>query len=292
MRSWPGTAAEHGCEVILTGNGGDEWLEAGVHNARLALQRLDFATVYRLWACMQRSYPYSRGTVARNLLWTYGLRPILGDGARSILERTAPGVLARREQSRFAQTTPSWIAPDPGLRAQMLERYRAHKRAPRRGALDNPMVAYELEEFYESGRHLGIPLLHPFWDADLTAFLARVPPRLLMRDGYSKGLVRQSLAQKFPQLGFDRARKVTASGFYRSVLIREGVDAWKSMGGAQALAELGIVDGPALDRHMNDLFRHGDAGLSGADPGKAYQIWYVLTTEAWLRPRLGPTTPI
>ena len=106
-------AAEHGCEVILTGNGGDEWLEAGVHNARLALQRLDFATVYRLWASMQRSYPYARGTVARNLLWTYGLRPILGDGARSILERTAPGVLARREQSRFAQTTPAWIAPDP-----------------------------------------------------------------------------------------------------------------------------------------------------------------------------------
>ena len=284
-------AVEHRCEVILTGNGGDEWLEAGVHNARLALKRLDFATVYRLWACMQRSYPHSRGTVARNLLWSFGLRPILGEGARSILERTAPEILARRERWRFAQATPAWVASDPGLRDQMLERYRAHKRAPRRGALDSPMVAYDLEEFYESGRHLGIPLLHPFWDADLTAFLARVPPRLLMRDGYSKGLVRQSLAQKFPQLGFDRARKVTASGFYRSVMIREGVEAWKRMGGAQALAELGIVDGPALDRHMNDLFRHGDAGLSGADPGKAWQIWYVLSTEAWLRPRLGPTTP-
>ena len=173
----------------------------------------------------------------------------------------------------------------------MLERYRAHKRARRRGALDSPMVAYELEEFYESGRNLGIPLRHPFWDADLTAFLARVPPRLLMRDGYSKGLVRRSLAEKFPRLGFDRSRKVTASGFYRSVLIGEGVDAWRRMGGAQALAELGVVDGPALDRHMDDLFRRGDAGLSGADPGLAWQIWYVLTTEAWARPRLGASIP-
>jgi hypothetical protein len=153
------------------------------------------------------------------------------------------------------------------------------------------MVAYELEEFHESGRHQGMPLLHPFWDADLTAFLARVPPRLLMRDGYSKGLVRQSLARKFPKLGFDRSRKVTASGFYRSVMIQEGIEAWKRLGGAQALAELGVVDGPALDRHMKDLFRRGDAGLSAADPGKTWQIWYVLTTEAWLRPRLGPTTP-
>ena len=289
MRSWPGMPRNTGCEVILTGNGGDEWLEAGVHNARLALQRLDFATVYRLWASMQRSYPYSRGTVARNLLWTYGLRPILGEGSKKHSRadcawgpRTARAMALRADDAGMGR------AGSADCGTQMLERYRAHKRAPRRGALDNPMVAYELEEFYESGRHLGIPLLHPFWDADLTAFLARVPPRLLMRDGYSKGLVRQSLAQKFPQLGFDRSRKVTASGFYRSVMIREGVEAWRRMGGAQALAELGVVDGPALDRHMQDLFRHGDAGLSGADPGKAWQIWYVLTTEAWLRPRLGP----
>ena len=33
---------------------------------------------------------------------------------RRILGRTAPGVLARRERSRFAQTTPAWVAPDRG----------------------------------------------------------------------------------------------------------------------------------------------------------------------------------
>jgi len=284
-------AAGHGYQAILTGNGGDEWLEAGVNKARIALQALDFATVYRLWAGMQRSYPFPKGTVARNLLWTYGLRPILGDGAKSILGRVAPGALARREHLRFLQATPTWVAPDPELRSQMLGSYRAHKRAPRRGALDNPMVAYELEEFYESGRQLGIPLRHPFWDADLSAFLARVPPRLLMRGGYSKGLVRESLARRFPGLGFDRSRKVTASGFYRSVMIQEGVDAWRKLGGAQALAELGVVDGPVLDRHMDDLFRQGDTGLSATDPGKAWRIWYVLTTEAWLRAQLGITAP-
>jgi asparagine synthase (glutamine-hydrolysing) len=279
-------AREHGCETILTGNGGDEWLEAGVHNAKLALQRLDFATVYRLWACMQRSYPLSRAAIARNLLWTYSTRPILGEGARGVLERTAPEALARRDRRRFAGFTPTWVAPDPWLRVQMFERYQAQKQIRSRGALDNPMVAFELEEFHESSRQYGVRLLHPFWDADLTTFLARVPPRLLMRDGYSKGLVRQSLAERFPQLGFGRHRKVTASGFYRSVLITEGVNAWRTMGGAQALAELGIVDPVALDRHMNDLFRHGDAA-SGADPGMAYQIWYVLSIEAWLRPRLA-----
>jgi asparagine synthase (glutamine-hydrolysing) len=280
-------ASSRGCGAILTGNGGDEWLEAGVHDARLALQRLDFVTFYEVWACMQRSYPFSRGQIARNLLWTYGMRPILRQGSGRLLDRVAPGVLARQERWRFTQVTPPWIAPDPALREQMLERFRAQKRIKARGALDNPMVAFELEEFYESGRQLGIPLLHPFWDADLTAFLARVPPRLLMRDGYSKGLVRRSLAQKFPQLDFGRQRKITASGFYRSVLISEGVAAWKHMGGAEALAELGIVEPAELDRQMTRLFQQNTAMSTEADPGKAYQIWYVLSLEAWLRPRLG-----
>ena len=151
------------------------------------------------------------------------------------------------------------------------------------------MVAYELEEFYESGQRQGIPLRHPFWNADLTAFLARVPPRLLMRGGYSKGLVRQSLARKFPQLGFERSRKVTATGFYRSVLIDETVNSWRRLGGAQALAELGVVDGPALNRHMDGLFRNRDARRSGAAPDNVWQIWYLLTTEAWARSRLGPS---
>jgi asparagine synthase (glutamine-hydrolysing) len=281
-------AAEQGCELILTGNGGDEWLEAGVHEARTAWRTLDLATLYRLWATMQRSYRFSKGTVARNLFWTYGLRPNLRQGGASMLRRAAPGLLTRLERRRLARTTPHWVAPDPQLQEQMFERYQAHRRTKSRGALDSPMVAYELEEFHESGRELGVRLLHPFWDADLTAFLARIPPRLLMRGGYSKGLVRESLTWKFPALGFDRHRKVVASGFYRSVLITEGADAWKRMGGAQALAELGIVDPVALDAHMNHLFEDGDGGPpSETDPGKAYQIWYVLSLEAWLRPRIG-----
>ena len=134
---------------------GDEWLEAGVHDARLALQRLDFATFYQVWACMQRSYPYSKARIAQNLLWTFGMRPILRQGAASVLERVAPEVLARQEEWRFGQTTPAWVAPDPALRQQMLERFRAHKRVRSRGALDSPIVAFELEEFYESGRQAG-----------------------------------------------------------------------------------------------------------------------------------------
>src|SRR5262249_37637364 len=168
-------AAEHGCDVILTGRGGDEWLEASVHQATTAWRRFDLATLVRLWSAMQRSYRVPKHMIARYLLWTYGLRPIVRQSGSQALLRAAPDVLARLENRRFAATTPDWVAPDAALRARMFERYQAQRRTVSRGALDSPMVAFEHEEFYESGSRWGIRLLHPFWDADLTAFLARVP---------------------------------------------------------------------------------------------------------------------
>ena len=250
--------AEHararGYGVILTGNGGDEWLEAGVHKASQALREGDVAAVFRLWSTMQRSYRFTRGTVARNVFWTYGLRPIVRDAAAGVLERTSPQRLERLRRDRMEAARPAWVAADPALREAMFARYEQQVRTRSRGALDSPIVAYELEEFFESGREVGMRLLHPFWDADLTAFLARAPMRMLIRGGRSKGLVRQSLAQRFPDLGFERHRKVNASDFYRSVLTDEGRVAWSAMGGAEALAGLGVVDGAVLNRSMSRLF--------------------------------------
>lgn len=272
-------ARDQGYSVILTGNGGDEWLEAGVHKANRALREFDLLTLYQLWSSMQRSYTFTKGTVARNLVWTYGMRPIIREGASRIVGRAAPARLRQLRRQRMERLRPVWVAPEPDLRESMFERYRVHLETTSRGALNSPMVAYELEEFYESGRELGMRLLHPFWDADLTAFLARAPVRMLIRGGRSKGLVRQSLARRFPDIGFDRHRKVNATDFYRSVLTGEGKIAWREMGGAQALAELRIVNPDALEKSMTELFEDND-------PLKAYQIWYVLSLESWLRSRL------
>ena len=59
-------------------------------------------------------------------------------------------------------------------------------------------MSTELEETFERSRLLGIPILHPFLDADLTAFLYVTPPELLIRGGRTKGLIRSYLARRFP----------------------------------------------------------------------------------------------
>src|SRR5215210_5773343 len=80
-------ARRRGREVILTGNGGDEWLEFPVKFAATLIRRGDILRLYRIWQSMQRSYPLSKSRVAWNLLWTFGTRPLLGSGGRAFLQR-------------------------------------------------------------------------------------------------------------------------------------------------------------------------------------------------------------
>jgi len=270
---------ERGRGVILTGNGGDEWLEFPIGEAASMIRRGDLSGLYRTWNSMQRSYPLTKLQIARNLLWTYGTRLLLRRGFRSAVAPRFPGIVRARRRRYFERHTFPWLAPDAALRRQLYERLeRAAERAP--SAQDSPVIALELEEFFESGRRVGMRLLHPLWDVDLTDFIAGLPAELMIRGGRSKALVRRSLARRFPGLGFEQHRKITANAFYRSVLLDEGRRAWRELRGARALATLGIVDHPALARYVERL-------LSGENPGDRYRLWHLLTVEAWARARLG-----
>jgi hypothetical protein len=137
----------------------------------------------------------------------------------------------------------------------------------------------ELEDDFEVGRHLGLRVLHPFWDADVVEFLYRIPPALLNRAGRTKGLVRGTLAQRFPGLGFEQQRKMALFSFYRDRVLTEGPSAWRQMGGVPSLGELGLVDVPRLNANVTAIF-------SGRRLREFARVWDVLNLESWLRPRL------
>ena len=190
------------------------------------------------------------------------------------------------------RTTPDWVAPDPVLKQEIDQRLetRLGQTKPMRDTggfyfrelwecLDHPLTAMEMEEVFESGTRMGLRILMPYWDVDLLEMLYRIPPHLLNKGGRSKGLVRQSVARRFPQLGFERQKKVTATNFFNSTMLQDGKKAWQVLGGTPALAELGIVDEERLGSTMEDI-------LAGNQPRQAYRIWDVLNLEAWLRPRL------
>jgi asparagine synthase (glutamine-hydrolysing) len=279
---------ERGCRVILSGHGGDEWLTVSPYYAADLIFALDLRGLFRLWENQRRSYPIPARTIARNLTWRFGIRPLLGLG----VGRIAPWAAELRRQREF-QATPGWIAPDPRLRRELADRARGSApQPPRPGqvylsemnqALDHALVGMELEEAFEGGRRLGLRFGHPFWDADLLSFLYRTPPELLNRGGRSKGLVRSMLARRFPELGFERQRKITGTPVARAMFVRGGRAAWRRLGGARALAELGVVDGAATSALVEGLLAER---RSPEEIAHSYRIWDILALEAWVRFRL------
>jgi asparagine synthase (glutamine-hydrolysing) len=283
---------KQGCKVILTGGGGDEWLGVSPFLAADLMRALDVVGLYQLWSTMQSSYPLPWHAVMKNVLWKFGARPLLGATMGGILRRVAPGLLKMRQRRRMQRTTPNWVAPDPALKRQIDHRLetKLSKTKPVRDtggfyfrelseSLDHPLTAMEMEEVFESGTRMGVRVLMPYWDADLLEMLYRIPPHLLNKGGRSKGLVRQSVARRFPQLGFERQKKVITTNFFSSTMLQHGKKAWQTLDGTPALTELGIIDGERLNSTIENI-------LEGNQLRQAYRIWDVLNLEAWLRPRL------
>lgn len=287
-------AARRGCRVIVTGGGGDEWLTVAPSYAADLMRVGAVGELMRLAQNMRRSYRLPPLALLRSLLWANGARLVIGGLAADTLRRAGPRLRDARRMRNIGRTLraiPPWLAPDPALRRQVEERAVAgldlamEQPAPRSyyfddmwQFLDHPLTTMEFEELFEAGSRHGVRLLQPFWDADLVELLYRVPPTLLNRHGYNKGLVRELLARRFPGLGFERQRKVFSIDFFKLAIAREAPDAWRSMGGARALAELGIVDLRGLEESLT-------GGLAHPQLVDVHRAWEVLNLEAWLRPR-------
>jgi hypothetical protein len=232
-----------------------------------------------------RSYPISFKLV-RNVVWQWGLRPLGG----MALHRLFPDAHAAGRVKRFLAGDPAWLALDPDLQVEHQNRAaRAmgssdppdgfYNRELRTG-LDQTLHSWDAEERYEHGRQIGVRFLHPFCDPDLVEMLCRTPPRLLNAGGRSKGLVRETMAKRFPGLGLERQRKVLATSFIQTLLLREGPALADLAGDFPALSDLGIVDGPALAALIRQDLMQCGRRLGASRLG---QIWQAINFEMWVR---------
>lgn len=203
----------------------------------------------------------------------------------AIADQLAPGIRPALHRRHIPRTIRPWIAPDPELRRALEDR--AIRSAPRyrlgqfythelRASVEHALVSMEMEEQFVMYRRYGIQVLQPYWDPDLIEFLTRVPPAYLNRQGRTKGLVRQALAERFPALGLDRQRKVVGINFVRERIRREARDVWRSLGGARALADLGVVDAKKVEAAVATT-------LDGNLLVDLYNVWDIVNVESWAR---------
>ena len=269
-----------GVEVVLSGSGGDEWLSVSPYVMADMMRAGDIAGTIRILNAWRRSYRMSPWRVMRGTWWTFGARPL----ASLALHRLAPQRWHANRVARLQRTDRSYVAADPALLREQRERAAAMVTPADpagfylqeiRSGLDHPLTSMELEETFEMGKALGVRFLHPFWDADVVDLLYRTPPELLIRRGRAKGLVRETVAKRFPNLGLERQKKVASTSFFHSVLRREVPGLWRASGGVPALAALGIVD----DKQVRTMV---DASVREDSRDSLMRVWELLNLDAWV----------
>jgi asparagine synthase (glutamine-hydrolysing) len=274
-----------GCDVILTGFAGDEWLTASPFLSADLFQSMDLKGFYHLWRGVFRSYniPYRRAL--RIMMWKHTLNPLLMRWARARLEGISPALLRSVRRFRMNRSFPDWVTASPEMRQQMMHRRDAN-RAPAnaesnylqrlKATFRNFVSMTALEESFEFGRRVDLRILHPFWDVDLVEFLCRVPPRLLHKGDRSKALVRTMLKKRFPSLGLDRQKKIEQDDLLVTLMRERGPLVWKNLGGARKLSDLELVDSERLERRVqSDVFYNKDKDV--------YWFWMLINLESWLR---------
>jgi len=276
-------AQRDGVRTILTGQGGDEWLCVTQYLAADLIRRGALIELLKFFGTLWRSNHLPFLSLARATFWTRGLRPLVG----AALHRLMPEARRASRLKRLLAADPVWISPDPELRAEQRRRAEATLADPDppHGFYERDLRAgvdfgvWELEEQHEIGRRAGIRFLRPFLDPDVVELLYRMPPRMLNEGGRSKGPIRRTIARRFPDLGLERQRKVLASSFYQSLLLREGPMLAETAGDFPALSALGVVDGRAARAFVRESLKK---------PGRQVELgWIPVKVETWAQSHGG-----
>jgi len=276
---------ELGCQVILTGGGGDEWLGVSPYLAADLIRSLRVMAYYRFCRQILLSYDIGYRNLLRTFGWSYGVKPHLV----RLRDRAAAVAHVDVDRRRSGRLVPGWVAPGTSLRETIRERcvIAARRDRARRAAaptfydyearrtLDHPIVVSEIENKFHLGQRAGVRMLEPYWDAELVELLYSTSPDDLSLGGLAKGLIHGLVQRALPELPTIRQRKTALSAFYREQVRREGHEAWATMKGVPALAGLGVVDPAEVERKVQMLLA-----------GNSNEVWlvpYILSAEAWVR---------
>ena len=273
-----------GVRTIVTGEGGDEWLNVSPYLSADLIRRGDLAGVMRLAKTWHRSFNSAWYWVTWSTLWSFGLRPLIGSAVSAV----NPVGWDRNRATRRIAGDPPWIAPGAGLRAEQEQRALAKVVDARpaggfyarelRAFVDDPLMSLFFEEQHELGREAGVRFQHPYWDADLVEHMYRTPPEVLTRDNRTKGLVRAAVDKRFPGFGFNVQRKVLAFSFFAKMAGAEARRLAPRYTDFKALAELGVVE-PAGARAFVE-------GAFDSTPRTMVQAWRLVVLESWARAQL------
>ncbi|HWJ33453.1 MAG TPA: asparagine synthase-related protein [Gaiellaceae bacterium] len=206
-----------GVRVLLDGQGGDDLLDAGMSGGAALLRR---PAAFAQWALAERRYT--------------------GSAARAI-----GAVVKRRFLGKETETLPSWLAPDPALRSELLDRFASVPSTyadQRRLDVLDPLLSAQREETFDRGLRIGLLHTHPLWHPLVVELLSGLPPAALVTGGNPKAPALRYLRSRLQEPRGTWPRPSLADDLLGRAVAAGAPAAWERFGGGpHLLAELGVL---------------------------------------------------
>lgn len=272
---------------MLMGTGGDDLFNVDPSYGADLLATGRLRRLWRFFRAWQRTSPFPMSLVAREVLWYGAARPELNRLVGTVYERIPSYIKEQlRKHRRRREVLKPWISRKDAELVSALEQRRRTpipvEMAPGERSYvrrirylpQAPLLLLELDQGIIWARSLGFTLLYPYFDRDLVELLLRIHPEYLLAGGHNKTPLRRLVAERLPSVPL-RKKKVDFTQMDHELLMAQGRDIWKRMGGPTMLSELGLVDPDLVNKFMDDYF-------SGRNTN-SFRTWIILSTEAWLR---------
>lgn len=272
---------EAGEHVLLTGEGGDDWLKGSrAHWPDLLLKG-------RIPALLREGFRDDTKPFAANLraLVMDSLGPTLSAARRRrvispLVDRAAPA--------------PPWIRPEWASRLALADRWRdpdlpagpkgfaQHNRyaamaPPHRELVFDPILAC-------AARH-GVELRHPFHDLRLIRFVMGAAGGMLLREDQPKYLLREAMRGTLPEPIRMRRDKAHFAG-----PVIDAIDRYFTERAPTRLlaTRMGWLDGAEIVRLFDEHRSWRRSGLVGSAPNPFLNgIWYCVAMDIWLENAFG-----
>jgi asparagine synthase (glutamine-hydrolysing) len=267
---------ERGIRVLLSGEGGDDWLNGSRAHWPDLLLRGRWLTLLR-----------------EGLTWPNSFRAILAESVGPVVSprRRARTLLPHLD---FDLTAPAWISPDWAAKANLSERWRNTPRPPARGgfAQRQRYLSYALARRHvnvESGvayaASQGVELRHPLHDLRLTRFLMGASGAVLRRPTLKKHLLREAMRGTLPEIVRTRTGKANiAPPVIDAVALRLAERPMREL----HCVKLGWVNGARLEKYHEAHVAWRRAGTPDKVPIEPYNpVWSAVAIDIWLEHAFG-----
>lgn len=271
-----------GRRVVLTGEGGDDWMNGGRSHWPDLLMQGRLLALFREGMTAEPGRGFARG-----------MKSILADGLGPLVSPMRRG-RALHPHLDFQPNAPPWISPDFAREAGLADRWAAAQLPPKLARFTQMQryVVYALARRHVNADNVlsyiaskGVELRHPLHHMPLTRFFMGAGGQVLRKNNIKKHVLREAMRGTLPEL-------------VRTRLSKANISAPIIDGAAVSMAErpirelhcvrLGWVDAEKLEGYQAAHEKWRREGDAGNVPDLPYApVWNAIAIDMWLENAVG-----